>query len=352
MGVRMKKNLGLYILIAGTILIVALPISRTAKLIILFGAFAGLLFYRRGVLYFGKANKKLQSGALDEVWVLYRKALKAGVAPNVRIAIASIFIQRGDVDEGKTILESYKNLTKGQTKELDAIVGILDSMVHWIEGDTKAALKTVREVYEAGFRDSNLLVNYTTFALVERKWKEAENLLDEADEKNIVSAGLIDNRAWLAISKNEWVEAELILTDLISKGPRFAEPYLHLAQIKIHWGLVGEAIDLLAEGLKKPFVNTSGIKASYIQDLHDRLSDPKTRRKTAMEIDQDRLAVASGQEVKAIDRTFEPEEGLILSGFAKRPAGRKKQKVEPEEQGPNLELTAEDLAYIEANEEQ
>ena len=71
-----------------------------------------------------------------------------------------------------------------------------------------------------------------------------------------------------------------------------------------------------------------------------------------MEIDQDRLAVASGQEVKAIDRTFEPEEGLILSGFAKRPAGRKKQKVEPEEQGPNLELTAEDLAYIEANEEQ
>ena len=36
--------------------------------------------------------------------------------------------------------------------------------------------------------------------LGERKWKEAENL-DEADEKNIVSAGLIDNRAWLAISK-------------------------------------------------------------------------------------------------------------------------------------------------------
>lgn len=347
----MKKNLGLYISIAGTILIVALPISRTAKLIILFGAFAGFLFYRRGIMYFGKANKKLQSGALDEAWVLYRKALKAGIAPNARIGIASMFIQRGDVNEGKSILESYKSLAKGQTKELDAVVSILESMVHWIEGDTKTALQTIRAIYESGVRDSNLFVNYTTFALMERKWKEAEKLLDEADERGMNSPGLIDNRAWLAISKNEWVEAELILTDLIAKGPRFAEPYLHLAQVKIHWGLVGEAIDLLAEGLKKPFVNTSGVKAEYLLDLHDRLSDPQTRRKTATEIDQDRLAVASGQEVKAIDRAFEPEEGLTLSGFAKRPAGRKKQKAEPEEQGPNLELTAEDLAYIEANEE-
>lgn len=347
----MKKNLGLYISIAFTILVVALPIPRNAKLIILFGAFAGLLFYRRGILLFGKANKKLQSGALDEAWVLYRKALKAGVAPNVRIGIASMFIQRGDVEEGKSILESYKNLPKGRTRELDAAVEILLSMVSWIEGDTKAALKTVRELYETGIKDNNLLVNYTTFALMERKWKEAEKLLDEAEERNIDSAGLIDNRAWLAISRNEWVEAELILTDLVARGPRFAEPYLHLAQVKIHWGLVGEAIDLLAEGLKKPFINTSGVKAAYIQDLHDRLSDPKTRRKTAMEIDQDSIAVAAGEEMKRIDRTFEPEEGLVLTGFAKKPAPRSKTKAKSaEEREPNLELTAEDLAYIEANE--
>jgi len=343
------KNLGLYITIGATFLIVALPISKNAKLIILFGAFAGFLFYRRGVIYYSKANKKLQNGALDEAWVLYRKALRAGVAPNLRVGIASIFIQRGDVDEGKSILESYKNLTKGRTKELDAIVEILFSMIQWIEGDTKAALRTVREVYEAGFKDSNLMVNYTTFALMERKWKEAEKLLDEADEKGMNSPGLIDNRAWLAISKNEWVEAELLLTDLISRDPRFAEPYLHLAQVKIHWGLVGEAIDLLAKGLEKPFVNTSGVKAEYIQDLHDRLSDPQTRRKTATEIDQDRLAVAAGEKMKPIDQTFEPEEGLTLTGFAKR-AGRPKLKAKPEEEGPNLELTAEDLAYIEANE--
>ncbi|HPX28852.1 MAG TPA: pilus assembly protein PilF [Sphaerochaeta sp.] len=344
------RNLGLYISIGVTVLIVALPISKNAKLIILFGAFAGFLFYRRGIMYYSNANKKLQSGALDEAWVLYRKALKAGVAPNLRVSIASMFIQRGDVDEGKSILESYNNLTKGRTKELDAVVKILLSMVHWIEGDTKTALQTVREVYEAGFRDSGLLINYTTFALMDRKWKEAEKLLDEAEERGMTSPGLVDNRAWLAISKNEWVEAELILTDLISRGPRFAEPYLHLAQVKIHWGLVGEAIDLLAEGLKKQFVNTSGVKAEYIQDLHDRLSDPQTRRKTATEIDQDRLAVAAGQEIKPIDQTFEPEEGLTLTGFAKRPAGRPKLKTKPEEEGPNLELTAEDLAYIEANE--
>lgn len=346
------KNLGLYISIAFTVLIVALPIGRVSKLIILFGSVIGLLFYRRGILYFGKANKKIQSGALEEAWPLYRKALKAGVAINLQISIASMFIQRGDVAEGKAILETYQQLSKGRTKDLDAVVQILLSMVYWIEGDTKQALQTVRAVHEAGFRDSNLLVNYTTFALMERQWKEAEKLLDEADEQKILSPGLTDNRAWLAISKNEWSEAEEILVELIARGPRFAEPYLHLAQVKIHWGLVGEAIELLKESLTKPFINTSGVKEAYLQELLDSLSNPETRLKTATEIDQDRLAVAAGESRKRIDQEFEVEDGEVLTGFSKKPAVKPKPKAKPktEEREPNLELTAEDLAYIEANE--
>ncbi|MFA5699404.1 MAG: pilus assembly protein PilF [Sphaerochaeta sp.] len=348
------KNLGLYGSLAFTLIIILLPIGRISKLIILFGSVAGLLFYRRGILYYGKGNKKLQSGALDEAWVLYRKALSASVAPNIRISIASMMIQQGDVSEGAALLETYKTLTKGRTKELDAVVEILLSMVYWIEGDTKKALTTVRAVHEAGFRDRNLLINHTTFALMEGEWKEAKALLDEAEEKKVESPGLQDNRAWLAIVQNNWVEAEELLTELVSKGPRFAEPYLHLAQVKIHWGLVGEAIDLLKEGLAKPFINTSGIKAAYVEELVEALSNPQTRRKTAIEIDKDPKAVAKGSPRKTIEESFEAEEELILTGFAKRPAAKPKtkaaKKAESSEREPNLDLTEEDLAFIEANE--
>ena len=183
------KNLGLYITIGATFLIVALPISKNAKLIILFGAFAGFLFYRRGVIYYSKANKKLQNGALDEAWVLYRKALRAGCC-NLRVGIASIFIQQGDVDEGKSILESTKT-SRRDGQELDAIVEILFS-IQWIEGDENALVRF--EVYEAGFKNSNLMVNYHLRPV---GLMEAEKLLDEADEKGMNGPGrLTTGHGW------------------------------------------------------------------------------------------------------------------------------------------------------------
>ena len=117
------KNLGLYITIGATFLIVALPISKNAKLIILFGAFAGFLFYRRGVIYYSKANKKLQSGALDEAWVLYRKALRAELLPISESASQASSSNRAMSMKESPFWSPTKPTRDGQ--KADAIVEIL-----------------------------------------------------------------------------------------------------------------------------------------------------------------------------------------------------------------------------------
>ncbi len=138
------------------------------------------------------------------------------------------------------------------------------------------------------------------------------------------------------------------------KGPRFPEPYVHHAQVKIHFGQVGDAIELLKKALDARYANTSGFSKEIIQGMIDGLENPETRRKSAMEIDRDTISVAVGKKT-CINRPSipPPEDEYILDGFAKpkkqKKAAAKQQKKmldETDERTPNTDLTEEDLEYI------
>ncbi|NBK24890.1 MAG: tetratricopeptide repeat protein [Spirochaetia bacterium] len=348
---KRNKNLGLWLTLLIVVIIFTLPIPTYSKYLLVALLLGGLLYWKRALILYIRANRKITSTNSKDwelAWPLYRKAMRSGLLPTFRVTAASMFLQRGDAQEGKQIIEEYLSSTKGRDETLDKVAKTMVSMAYWMEGDLDKALQTVEEVYQSGYRDKNLFINYTTYALEQGDLAKAEELLEESGNLENTSPGIRDNRGWIHLIKGEWVEARELYRELVERKPRFPEPYVHYAQVKLHYGLVGEAMELLESALGARYSNTSGMKMETIEKMLSLLKDPDTRRKTAVEIDKDCASVASGKLPAPLSGEFEREEALTLEGFASLPKKQEKQarKLQESERLPNTELTEEDLEYL------
>ncbi len=364
-----RKNLGLWLTLLVVVILSILKVPVSIKLLLIVLFLAGLIFLRRSVVYYIRANRKIISDDQKEwegAWPLYRKAIKAGLSKQYTITAASMFLQRGNAQEGKEIIENYLNSKRGREPNLDNVAKTMLSMAYWMEGDLAKAIEYVKEVREKGFRDKNLFINYSTYALADGDLKTAESLINDAGDFEKTSPGIRDNRGWLMILKGEWEQADELFTTLVDQTPKFPEPYVHYAQVKIHFGQVSEAITQLESALQARFSNTSGMNKEIVQSLLDLLKAPATRRKTALEIDGDTAAVAAGKSPKEVAGEFEAENADILEGFAK-PSKKIVPIIETEESEeededfsyededlddrlPNTDLTEEDIEYIKEHE--
>lgn len=350
-----KKNMGLWLsllIILGIIVLPTTPQIKAGIGIILVGGFA---FWKRSIFFYIQGNRHLVKKDPQEwhkAWPLYQKALRSGLIPAYRITIASMYIQRDDANEGKTIIEDYlADSKKKEDKALENIAKTMLSMVYWMQDDVDKAILMVKEVYDSGYRDKNLFINYGTYALEQGDLETARTLVEQGSQYEKESPGIHDNHGWLCLLEGKWDEADEVYATLIERGPSFPEPYLHAAQVSIHFGKVGEAIELLEKALLARYSNTSSIHKETIRALKERLDDPKTRRAGALEIEQNTALVASGKLPKPLTKTFEEEQGLVLSGFAKgkekpkNKQGTKKLDLSEREDSPNTDLTEADLEY-------
>lgn len=342
------KNLGLYLSILVTVVILILKIPATYKAVLLAVFIGGLLFIRRGAFFYMQANRKATSTNADDrqqAWPLYRKAIKAGVQKPFVITAASMFLQRGDREEGKRLLLDYLATSTGKDPGLDSVAKTMLSMAYWMEGDLERAIELVEEVHRSGRSDKNLYINYSTYLIAADRLTEAQALIDEAQESGRHSPGITDNQSWIYILTGRWEEAEELLIPLVARTPHFAEPYVHYAQVLIHFGEVGAAIEQLERAAGCSFTNTSAMDKEIIEELTQGLLDPARRIKSAKAIDRSAAAVAGGRLPTPIEGEFPPSEEPVLAGFATRKTVVK--PVVKAEREPNLELTEEDLKIIE-----
>ncbi len=350
-----KKNMGLWLSILVILGITVLPTTALVKGIIALILVGGFIFWKRSIFFYILGNRHLvkkDTAEWHKAWPLYQKALHSGLIPAYRITIASMYIQRNDASIGKAIIEEY--LAKKKKHEDIALTNIaktMVSMVYWMEGDLDKAVQTVKEVYDSGYRDKNLFINYGTYALEQGDIETARTLVAEGSQYEKESPGIHDNHGWLCLLEGRWSEANELYDILISRGPAFPEPYLHAAQVRVHYGKVGEAIELLDKALLARYSNTTSIDKEVVRALKERLEDPRTRRAAALEIDRNTALVAQGKMPAPLTEQFEKETSLVLSGFAKekvKPKTKqqvKKEKLEEEDYTPNTELTEADLEY-------
>jgi Tfp pilus assembly protein PilF len=354
LGAFMKKNnnLGLWLSLLVIIGISVLPITIWQKALLILLFIGGLAFWKRALLFYVQANKNVispDSSKWEKAWPLYQKAIRNGLASSFAVTAASMYLQRGDATVGKKIIEDYlAKPEKNKDQTLVHIAKTMVSMAYWMENDLDKAIATVQEVYEEGYRDKNLFINYGTYILEKGDLKTARILVKDAARFESASPGILDNRGWLTILEGNWEEAIPIYETLLGRGPKFPEPYVHAAQIRIHYGKVQEALDLLDKAIAARYSNTSGMKKEKLEELKNRLADPDTRMAAAKEIDANVVLVASGNLPPHTKESFAREEGFELPGFAKESKKVKPMAKLVSEEGeriPNTELTQADIEY-------
>ena len=101
---KRNKNLGLWLTLLIVVIIFTLPIPTYSKYLLVALLLGGLLYWKRALILYIRANKKITSTNEKDwelAWPLYRKAMRSGLLPTFKVTAASMFLQRGDEQEGK-----------------------------------------------------------------------------------------------------------------------------------------------------------------------------------------------------------------------------------------------------------
>lgn len=299
----MKSKNGALATIVVCVLIGFLPIPEIVKLILIIAISAVLIYINRSMFYFIQGNRNYMSkkpGKKEKTWPYYRKAYEANLNDKHKVTMASILIQRNDYKFGGEILESVINNSKD--KQLINRSKIQMSMVYQLDGEIDKAVEILVEVKESGYNDKNLMINLGTYLLYQNDLERSKDLIEECIDEEKTSSGILDNHGWYHILNGNYEEAYRIYLDILERKPRFPDPYVHAAQVYLHYNNVDKAIDCLKQSLKKIWTNTIIFDKEIIKQMIEKLESEKANYYVAC-INNSTEAVAKGDLYQELSET-------------------------------------------------
>jgi tetratricopeptide (TPR) repeat protein len=314
-----KGNITFIVIIAVSIGLNYVGLDPLTNVIIMVATLLIAYLINRSSIFFIRGNLALSSKKEKKhvnAWKYYRKAFAIGhLSEKYITTAASFFIQLDDVEFGMKQLDGV--IEKTQDNETRQIAKIQKSMALQRQGKLDEAIDTLNEVRESKYKSLYLSVNLSSYLIFAGRYDEARTVLDEGAEYINQSAGLFDNKGWLDIVAGKWKDASKLYTEMLDRGPRFPDPYLHAAQVKLHYGKIEEAVTLLNISLTKKWNETSLIKKDMVEEFIKNLSDEDKKVSYAHLIDQSPIEVARGE---AFNDVSDIElKKLIDAGFAKEP---------------------------------
>jgi tetratricopeptide (TPR) repeat protein len=362
-----KGTVSFLVALVLSIIATFLPVPIWNKLIVIVLVIAIALFINKATLYFIRGNLLLSSkkeADHDKSWNYYRKAMESGkLSYKYMTTAASFFIQQGDAAYGLKALDKVIEGTKDN--ETLQIAKIQKSMGLQLTGKLDEAISILEEVRASGFDNRFLFINLSSYYLYAGKYEEAGICLKEGRKYINESAGMADNEGWLAIVREDWKKAEEVYSDMMERRPRFPDPYVHAAQVKLHYGKIDEAIAMFNIAMTKKWNFTTLLNKEKVETYIKGLSDETTRDQLCVTLNASPVEVARGAEPKQLSEAQVSK--LIKKGFPKEPkaaidtqhlAQKSAANDLPEENAgaikkvadqelPNTDLTEDDQRWLE-----
>lgn len=341
----MRKYLPFILFLVALVVAVLIPVQKTVKIILAVVILLGFSFYRRNVFYFLHANSLMRTGKLASAWKWYDRALKAGIASDGRLSIASIYVQYGDEKKGEEILKAFKEHPgKDVSPNVSSLADMLLALIAY-QKDKAEGIRMMERIKEGGFSSTTLAVDLITMYLDVGDTDKADGIWNEYKDQRGKDVGLDDCLGRILIVKGKWDEAYALYTSLITQQVRIVNEFVHTAQACIHYGKVKEAIACLEVALRCTFNNINTFTKENVAYLHDKLKDPVTRMAMAKAIDRNPALVASGAPLLLSENNEASTDADLLEGFAV--LKEKTVRAEKQERTPDTDLDASDEQYLE-----
>ena len=224
------------------------------------------------------------------------------------------------------------------------------SLAFYIDRDYERALSLCEEVMKTKYRDNVLYINICTYYLALGRVKDFRRTVREFSQSRVTSPALLDLQTVYEMLGGNWKGAYVMLRMLFDKASSFgfADPYVHMAQVWMHYGRSDEAVKMLDEALEKvSFRPVTIISKDFIQNLRDALCDESTRVQTMADCDSDPVSVINGwMPAHAPEgHRFAPQEELEM---AEQAALESPGEVDADldDKEPDTELNADDEEWL------
>ncbi len=237
----------LYVVLAVIVIIAAFKFNILLGLgilaaLALYGAYRYIPSY-----YAMKGNKAYAAGNDEEACEWYRKAYDTGrTKVQLKTSYAYILTKTGRYDEAEKVLDPIVRV-KSLAPEKKNPAKIQRCMVYYKQGRLDEAMDDAMDIYNSGFRNSNLYGMLGLFKLLRGDdLNETLSFCKEAYEYNGDNRDIMDNLSLCYYNMGEYVEAEKISDKLISGQDSFLEAYYHGAQIALKLNKKDKAREYLA----------------------------------------------------------------------------------------------------------
>ena len=220
------------------------------------------------------AKYKYSKGDYNGALKIFRIADKVG---NLGIGDKILFgyncLRCGELAAAKNVFSMAYMLSKPASADRFRIMS-LQALVAWKEGDIELAVGKLEDVYNQGFKNTNIYQNLGIMYNLSGDYEKALAFNKEAYDYNSDDNIIVDNLADTYSLMGEYKEAEKIYEDLINREPepRFPEAYYGYGEVLINLGKTHEGIAMIEKSLTKPF---SFLSLKTKEDIENMLSSYK-----------------------------------------------------------------------------
>lgn len=202
-------------------------------------------------IYITKGNQAYAAGDEDAAREWYKKAYDTG-RTNVKMksSYAYILLRTGYEDEAEKVLDPIIKI-KSLAPEKKNLAKQQRCMVYYRQGRIDEALDDAMELYESGYKTSNLYGMIGYFKLLRGDSpEETLAMCEEAYDYNKDNRDILDNLSICYYRLGRYEDAERISDELLAENDNFIEGYYHGAQIavkRVNYGKAQEYLDKLSE---------------------------------------------------------------------------------------------------------
>lgn len=349
-----KRRIIGIISIISIIAIGALPINIIYKIILISFILGIDFFLNRALIFFIQGNRNIlnkKANTTDKAWEYYRKAFNTGkLDPKYLVTMGNVLAQRGDPNFSIEVLNQVLNNQKASTI-LKNQARVQKSMALERLDKIEEAIDILQIARKNGYKDKSLYINLGCYLLFNDNILEANEVLDESIDYEATNAGSFDNRGWLYIVKEEWEKASNLYSEMMDRNPNFPDPYVHAAQVKLHYGNKKDAIYLLNQAITKKWNSASFFNQEILKTMLKNL-EKKDNELYIAKFNLSYIEIAKGLDLK----DFSTE---ILLKYSKIPFEKdpnelnqtKEEEIESQDKPINQEKGESNLPNTDLNED-
>ena len=327
-------------------------VPRAIILVLLAAAVVMLALSSRSSYYFSKASKIIREKDISrfpEAVGYLNKAIDAGMPENYLVIAASVLMQYGDQEKARKALES---VVESRKKETAALAKITLSMYYFANDEIEKAIELCESAKEDGSTDRNLYINLGVYYLRIGDRKNFRKNVKEAVSRYPSSPAVIDSQSIVYMLDGRWDLAGAALFAIFDTlTPSFADPYVHMAFIHMHYGEIAKAREELEKAESTLFTNISVYQPEMIEKMKKALETSDEIIPLIQAIENDITAASSGL-IPEWTKGESTDERTHLPSFPEEPDFKKavlpeKDIVDNDDEDVNTELTEADEKWLE-----